>query len=78
MCYVNKKMKPETICFFGCRFSQSVWKEILQLSGLRREVMSWADELQWAYQKLKGKALITLIMRCAWSAFIYAVWKKRN
>ena len=78
MCYVNRRMKPETIYFLGADFSQSVWKEILQLSGLRREVMSWAEELQWAYQKLKGKALITFIMRCAWSAFIYAVWKKRN
>ena len=40
--------------------------------------MSWEEELQWAYRKLKGKALITLIMRCAWSAFICAVWKERN
>ena len=64
--------------FFGCRFSQSVWKGILQLNGLGRGVMCWQEELKWAYQKLKGKSLITLIMRCAWSAFIYAIWKERN
>ena len=40
--------------------------------------MSWEEELKWAYQKLKGKSLITLIMSCAWSAFIYAIWKERN
>ena len=64
--------------FFGCSFSQSVWKRILQLNGLGREVMRWEEELKWVYRKLKGKSLITLIMRCAWSAFIYAIWKERN
>ena len=40
--------------------------------------MRWEEELKWAYRKLKGKSLIKIIMRCAWSAFIYAIWKERN
>ena len=50
----------------------------MQLGGIRRDVVNWETELKWASKKLKGKALVTLILRCAWSACIYAIWKERN
>ena len=31
--------------FFTCRFSKSIWKRVITLCGLQREVLSWVEEL---------------------------------
>ena len=64
--------------FFSCFFSKEIWKKILLLCGLNREVLGWTEELAWAEQRLKGKALISHVLRVGWKAFIYHVWKERN
>ena len=53
------------------------WK-ILQLCGLHRDVGPWEEELTWAVQRIKGKALISIVLRIAWRVFIYFVWRERN
>ncbi|XVE94636.1 hypothetical protein REPUB_Repub02eG0026000 [Reevesia pubescens] len=64
--------------FFGCFYSKEIWKKILELCQLQRLVGSWTEELTWAVTKLKGKSLITLILKLAWHAHLYLVWKERN
>ena len=64
--------------FFSCSFSKEIWKKVLLLCGLNREVLGWIEELAWAEQRLKGKALISHVLRVGWNAFIYHVWKERN
>ena len=49
--------------FFECSFSKAIWKFILSLCGLRRDVLDWNYELKWATQKLKGKSLISTLLR---------------
>ena len=44
--------------FYGCIFSQQLWKEVLLLCGLTKEVFGWCGEVQWEIQKPKGKCLI--------------------
>ena len=51
---------------------------ILQQCGLGRDVLGWSYELKWAIQKLKGKALISIVLKVGWNAFIYHVWRERN
>ena len=34
--------------------------------------------MQWAVQKLNDKALISILLRIAWNALIYNVWRERN
>ena len=36
------------------------------------------EELEWAIQRIKGKALISVVLRIAWKVFIYFVWRERN
>ena len=48
------------------------------MCGLRRVIYDWDEELKWAYQKLKGKSLLLIILKNAWSAYIYFVWKEKN
>lgn len=40
--------------------------------------MSWQLEFNWMCSRLKGKSLITVILKLAWNAFIYAIWRERN
>ena len=65
-------------CSFGCSYSIAIWRAILQLCGLRREVHGWAAELNWAVKKLKGRSLVSIILRVAWRAFVYFIWRERN
>ena len=64
--------------FLACSFSNVIWRRVLSLCGLNREVLSWNGELAWAVKKLKGKALITMVLKVGWSAFIYEIWRERN
>ena len=48
------------------------------LTGIRREVGNWEEELRWAMRKIKGKFLISIVLSTAWKAFIYHVWRERN
>ncbi|XVF59778.1 hypothetical protein PTKIN_Ptkin07bG0303400 [Pterospermum kingtungense] len=60
------------------KFSRIVWKSVLLLCNLRRDVLSWNEELHWASRKLRGKSLPSTVLRWAWVAFIYFIWKERN
>ena len=35
-------------------------------------------ENKWRLQNLKGKGLVSSLLRVAWKAFIYCVWRERN
>ena len=35
-------------------------------------------ELEWAVKRLKGKSLLSMILRLAWRASIYYIWRERN
>ena len=71
-------MESRDHMFFECNYSKELWKSILHCCGLNREVGNWNAELNWAMQRIKGKALLSLILSIAWKAFVYHVWKERN
>ncbi|MBA0556724.1 hypothetical protein Golob_026802, partial [Gossypium lobatum] len=35
-------------------------------------------ELAWAILKLKGKSLLVAILKLAWSAYLYVIWRQMN
>ena len=74
----NERESKDNLFFFCCNLSMSIWKKALQLCRLKRAVGSLSEELQWASQKLKGKALISIVLRIAWKATIYHIWRERN
>ena len=77
-CNCQKEEETRDHLFFGCSYAKNIWKEILQLCGLHRDVRPWEEELTWAVQRIKGKVLISIVLKIAWRAFIYFVWRKRN
>ncbi|XVF82352.1 hypothetical protein PTKIN_Ptkin16aG0039900 [Pterospermum kingtungense] len=51
---------------------------VLIRCGFQREVRTWNYEFDWPIRKLKGKSLIAIVLRCAWNACNYEVWRERN
>ncbi|MBA0749510.1 hypothetical protein Gogos_003427 [Gossypium gossypioides] len=54
-----------------------LWISGLQAYALKGNTL-WQLELHWANSRLKGKTSIMLIMKLAWNAFIYMIWRERN
>ena len=77
-CLCQQENKSKDHLFFGYAYAKTIWKRIMQLCELRREVGSWEEELKWAILKLKMKALVSIILRLAWKAAIYHLWRERN
>ena len=78
LCRFCQHKKTRDHIFFGCTFAKCVWKKVLEICGLSREIGSWEDELKWAVRKLRGKALVSIMLRLAWKATIYCLWRERN
>ncbi|KHG10541.1 DNA ligase [Gossypium arboreum] len=64
--------------FFKCNFFRNVCKSVLRLCSNYRAVETWRQELAWAILKLKGKSLLVAILKLAWSAYLYVIWRQRN
>ncbi|XP_022735626.1 uncharacterized protein LOC111288994 [Durio zibethinus] len=64
--------------YFECVYTKEVWQKILQPCKIDRRVGSWYTELSWSENRLKGKALISTLLRIAWNACIYFIWGERN
>ena len=63
LCHTGSESRDHL--FFCCSYSMSIWKEVLKLCGLGRTIGSWSEELRWVSIKLKGKALISIVLRIA-------------
>ena len=59
----KQEQEPRDHLFFECSFSREIWRKVFSLSGIHKDVLDWNKELQWAVQKLKGKALILILMK---------------
>ena len=77
-CFCQVELEIKDHIFFRCDYAKEIWKQILQLYGLHREIRSWIDELAWVVNRVKGEALISIVLRMAWKTFIYNIWCERN
>ncbi|XP_039003287.1 uncharacterized protein LOC120129991 [Hibiscus syriacus] len=46
--------------------TSSIWRSLLQLSGLNRPSFSWYNLLEWAVNTWKGKSMISTILKLSW------------
>ncbi|TYG56625.1 hypothetical protein ES288_D08G078600v1 [Gossypium darwinii] len=74
--FANAKRRDYS--FFEYNFSKKVWQSVLRLCSIHRAVGTWRQELAWTILKLKGKSLLVVILKLAWSAYLYVVWRQRN
>lgn len=57
--------------FFECLFVKDILVHVLQNCRVLRRILGWNAELSWAISKIKGKALLSVVLKVAWSAYIY-------
>ena len=76
--YVKRSLRLEITFLLDATTQRSIWEMLLSLCGINRVIGNWSEELQWAVQNLKGRNLASTLLRVAWKAFIYQVWKERN
>ncbi|KAL4283866.1 hypothetical protein GQ457_16G008530 [Hibiscus cannabinus] len=77
-CLCNCVLETGSHLFFKCSFSKSIWEGVLKLCNVLKRVLDWSHEVDWAVKFLKGKSLLVVILKLAWCAFIYLVWRERN
>ncbi|XP_039024361.1 uncharacterized protein LOC120157217 [Hibiscus syriacus] len=64
--------------FVHCTYATSLWNTILRLTSLSNNHSTWESRITWAILEWKGKSLLIIILKLAWTAFIYSVWEERN
>ncbi|KAL4291690.1 hypothetical protein GQ457_14G009900 [Hibiscus cannabinus] len=64
--------------FFECVFAREVWRGVLTMCLLNRDVLDWDAEIEWAIGFMKGNSLLTFILKLSLSASIYLIWEERN
>ncbi|XP_070017114.1 uncharacterized protein LOC142172448 [Nicotiana tabacum] len=72
--------EEETIehLFFKCSFSAQVWTAMLEWQGIKRQVMTWGQELEWDERECKGKNCKAEVYRIVLPGSIYYIWQERN
>ncbi|XP_077228461.1 uncharacterized protein LOC143861420 [Tasmannia lanceolata] len=65
--------------FFRCGYSAWIWKSILRLCGFHRSLKrTLRAEEEWIRTQWRGKGQSAVIIRVAFAASIYRLWKERN
>lgn len=64
--------------FFGCPYTNSIWKDVLRRNGMHREVNNWELESAKAIEKTKGGDFKGNLRALSLAATVYMVWKEWN
>jgi hypothetical protein len=74
------RMEEETVnhIFFKCLWVTSIWKDIRQWLGIRRNMSTLASTAKWFRKEIKGKSSHVKAKRIATACFVYNIWDARN
>ncbi|XP_039026534.1 uncharacterized protein LOC120160184 [Hibiscus syriacus] len=64
--------------FSHCPFAIGLWKAVLQLNDMTITPLTWETMVSWASTTLRGKSLISTLLKISWNAFIYFIWQEMN
>ncbi|XP_039017074.1 uncharacterized protein LOC120147893 [Hibiscus syriacus] len=74
----NNDMETRNHLFCRCTLVIRLWKSILSLNGLKNATSSWDYMVTRASSTWKGKSLLTIILKVAWTIYVYILWEERN
>ena len=72
-CFVIRTLRQGTT-YFSLVGTKQVSTQVLQRCGIQRQVENCYHEFCWVRTSLKGKSLLVIILKIAWSSFIDVVW----
>ncbi|CAH1434531.1 unnamed protein product [Lactuca virosa] len=64
--------------FFECPYSAFVWKAVKDRVEIRSDSHSWIELVEELQILFKGKSIRVFIMKIAFAATVYHVWRERN
>ncbi|KAL7586020.1 hypothetical protein Lser_V15G46368 [Lactuca serriola] len=64
--------------FFDCNFSSFVWKIVKDKVGIRSNSHGWKELIEEFQILFKGKSIRIFIMKIAFAASVYYIWRERN
>ncbi|XP_019266752.1 PREDICTED: uncharacterized protein LOC109244163 [Nicotiana attenuata] len=74
----NSEKETMDHLFFKCTYSSRVWTLMLQWQGIQRQLMMWANELEWAGKYYKGRSITTELYKLVLAGTLYYIWQERN
>lgn len=64
--------------FFSCPFSEGIWRLLCSKCNLPWSNLDWGETIQWKVSNLKGKSLLSLIVKLMLAAAVYSLWRERG
>ncbi|XP_052627262.1 uncharacterized protein LOC128133760 [Lactuca sativa] len=74
----NDQSDSHSHLFFECPFSTFVWKAVIDRVEIKIKSHSWMELIEELQGLLKGKSIQVFIVKIAFAASVYYVWKERN
>lgn len=71
-------MENHTHLFFQCRYSRRCLSEIRKLVRFPWPNRDWANDIDWAARKWRGKHIVNLAYRALLASCVYHIWRERN
>ncbi|CAI9274222.1 unnamed protein product [Lactuca saligna] len=74
----GQKLYSHNHLFFECTYSSLVWKVVKDKVGIRSNSHGWKELVEEFQDLFKGKSIQTFIMKIAFAASVYYIWRERN
>ncbi|KAL2226567.1 UNVERIFIED_CONTAM: hypothetical protein Sindi_2015400, partial [Sesamum indicum] len=74
----DRRMENHTYLFFQCRYSRRCLSEIRKLVRFPWPNRDWANDIDWATRKWRGKHIVNLAYRALLASCVYHIWRERN
>ena len=71
-------MSEESMQFFDCKITKSIWEQILEWIEVTHEPRTWDVELKWAIRETGKKGWKAKLLKLAFTETLYEVWLYRN
>ncbi|KAL2224078.1 UNVERIFIED_CONTAM: hypothetical protein Sindi_3043700 [Sesamum indicum] len=71
-------MENHTHLFFQCRYSRQCLSEIRKLVRFPWPNRDWANDIDWAARKWRGKHIVNFAYRALLASCVYHIWRERN
>ncbi|KAL2223883.1 UNVERIFIED_CONTAM: hypothetical protein Sindi_2942600 [Sesamum indicum] len=71
-------MENHTHLFFQCRYSRRCLSEIRKLVRFPWPNRDWANDIDWAARKWRGKHIVNFAYRALLASCVYHIWRERN
>ncbi|GKV39226.1 hypothetical protein SLEP1_g47032 [Rubroshorea leprosula] len=63
--------------FFNCQFTKQVWQTVCSMAEIPL-FCSWQGLLAWLGKSIRRKSVYCALIKLAWNATVYHVWRERN